>query len=180
MIHVVTLEPFDADRSQAICRALFTAYGVGCELSGELELPDDAEGPEGLDAEKLLSEAEQVKTFADDKVLYLVQRTLAPRPSPVGPLPTHGFARYGGDRAVASAGSLPGRDDGEAATLARTLAIAKLAVHQVGHLWELHHCLDARCAMAPPWGVAWAKSNQPELCAFCREKSERRMKTAPA
>ncbi|MHB1844135.1 MAG: archaemetzincin [Deltaproteobacteria bacterium] len=180
MIHVVTLEPFPAEEVQAVCRALFNAYGVGSELAGGLELPEDARVGDALDAVKLLAEVEQVKTFADDKVLYLVQQPLAPRESPVGPLPTHGFSRYGADRAVASAGILPLPKGAADPEQARTIALAKLAIHQVGHLWDLHHCLDARCAMAPPWGVAWIKGGQPELCAFCRAKSERRMKTAPA
>ncbi len=174
MIHVVTLEPFEAEDVQLVCRTLFAAFGVGSEHVGEQGLPEEARDGGKLDAAKLLSEAGPVKTFADDKILFLVQSPLADRPSPRGLLPTHGYAKYGGDRAVASAAGLPSEPE------ARGLALAKLAVHQVGHLWDLHHCLDHRCAMTPPWGVAYARSPAPELCAFCREKSERRMKTTPA
>ncbi|HUB06204.1 MAG TPA: hypothetical protein VMB50_04345 [Myxococcales bacterium] len=174
MIHVVTLEPFEAEEIQAVCRALFAAFGVGSEHVGELELPDDARDGSKLDAAKVLSEAGPVKTFADDKILFLVQSPFADRPGPRGLLPTQGYAKYGADRAVASAAGLAGDPE------ARGRALAKLAVHQVGHLWDLHHCLDYRCSMTPPWGVAYARGQLPELCAFCREKSERRMKTTAA
>ncbi|MHB8420876.1 MAG: archaemetzincin [Myxococcales bacterium] len=174
MIHVVTLEPFEADEIQAVCRALFAAFGVGSEHVGELELPDEARDGGKLDGPKLLVEAGPVKTFADDKIVFLVQSPLAEREGPRGQLPTQGYAKYGADKAVASAAGLPADPE------ARGKALAKLAVHQVGHLWDLHHCLDHRCAMTPPWGVAYARSSLPELCSFCREKSERRMKTTPA
>jgi predicted Zn-dependent protease len=174
VIHVVTLEPFEADEVQAVCKALTAAFGMGTEHVGELEIPDDAQEGDKADAVKLLAEAGPVKTFADDKILFLVHSPLAARPSPAGALPTQGYAKYGGDKAVASAAGLP------ADPAARTQALCKLAVHQVGHLWELHHCLDYRCAMMPPWGVSYARTPAAELCSFCREKSERRMKTASA
>ena len=173
MINVVTLEPFDADEVQAICRALFTAYGVGTEQTGALNLPEAARTPEGLDAEKLLIEVESVKTFADDKVLYLVQQPFRPRKSPVGPLPTLGFSDFGGERAALSAKLVT---HGQTTPEGRAARLAKLAVHEVGHLWDLHHCIDTRCSMTPPWGVNFVQGSTAELCSFCRDKSERQMK----
>lgn len=172
MIHVVTLEEFPEEEVQAVCRALFAAFGVGSEHVGSQPLPSEAREKGKLDSVKLLAEAGPVKTFADDKILFLVQSALADREGPRGPLPTQGYAQYGGGKAVASANGLT-PDPG-----ARGQALAKLAVHQVGHLWDLHHCLDYRCAMTPPWGVAYARGSAPELCSFCRDKSERRMKIA--
>ena len=180
MIHVVTLEPFEPEAVQLICRALFVAYGVGCEHAGELEVPEDAQSGDGIDVVKLLAEAPQVKTFADDKILFLVQSKLVPRESPMGPLPTQGYAKYGGDKAVASVAGLSPAPGSGTPEDALALSAAKLAVHQVGHLWDLHHCLDHRCSMLPPWGVLYAHVARAELCAFCRDKSERRMKLSPA
>ncbi len=174
MIHVVTLEPFEAEEVDVVCHALFAAYGVGCEHAAALELPEEAREDGPLDAVKILSNAGPVKTFADDKILFLVHSPLSPRESPVGLLPTHGYASYSEDKAVASAAGLP--DD----PAAQAAALAKLAVHEVGHLWDLHHCLDHRCAMCPPWSVAYARNPAADLCSFCRAKSERRMKLNPA
>ncbi len=173
MINVVTLEPFESDDVLAICRALFTAYGVGCEPTGALALPGSSQTPEGIDAVKLLAEVETVKTFADDKVLYLVQRPFQPRKSPVGLLPTYGFSDFGGERATMSARLVT---QGQTTPEGRAARLSKLAVHEVGHLWDLHHCIDTRCSMVPPWGVNFAQGTSAELCSFCRDKSERRMK----
>ncbi len=170
MLHLGPRAACEAEEAQAVGKALTAAVGMGSEPGGELEIPDDAQEGDKLDVVKLLAEAGPVKTFADDKILFLVHSPLAPRLSPTGAIPTHGYAKYSGDKAVAS-------DAGFSSDPAvRTLALCKLAVHQVGHLWDLHHCLDYRCAMSPPWGVAYARSPAAELCAFCREKSERRMK----
>ena len=174
MIHLVTLEAFEASDVQAVAKALTAAFGMGSEHVGELEIPDNVQEGDKLDAVKLLAEAGPVKTFGDDKILFLVQSPLAARPSPAGAIPTTGYAKYGGERALVSAAGLPSDP------AARALALSKRAVHNVGHLWDLHHCLDYRCAMMPPWGVAYARGLAAELCVFCREKSERRMKTAPA
>jgi archaemetzincin len=170
VINVVTLEPFDADEVQAVCRALFTAYGVGCEQTGALNLPEAARTSDGLDAEKLLAE---VETFADDKVLYLIQQPFKQRKSPVGLLPTLGFSDFGKERAALSAKLVT---QGQTTPEGRAARLSKLAVHEVGHLWDLHHCIDTRCSMTPPWGVNFVTGSTAELCSFCRDKSERRMK----
>lgn len=180
MIHVVTLEPFEAEQIQTVCRALFVAYGIGSEPAGEFEIPSDAQDGDQIDAVKLLAEAPRIKTFADDKILFLIQSALGPRESLAGPLPTHGYAQYGGDKAIVSAAGAPLPPGIADPREARGQALAKLSIHQVGHLWDLHHCLDARCAMTPPWGVLYTRDSHAELCGFCREKSERRMKLAPA
>ena len=119
MIHVVTLEPFEAEEIQGVCRALFAAFGVGSEHVGDLELPDDARDGSKLDAAKLLIEAGPVKTFADDKILFLVQAPFADRQGARGALPTQGYAKYGGDRATASAAGLPADPEARGRALAK-------------------------------------------------------------
>jgi len=173
MIHVVTLEPHEPELVDAVRRALFTGFGVGAELTGQFSIPESAVVGGGLDAEKLTFAAESLKTFADDKVLYLVKRPFLPRPSPAGPIPTHGFADYGKERAVISAHLVT---QGYPTPEAQGQRLAKLALHTVGHLFDLHHCVDVRCAMQVPWGVVFQLGQSIELCSFCRDKSERRMK----
>ena len=177
MIHVVTLEPFETEIVQPVCRALFTGYGIGTEHSADLKLPEAAIVDGGLDAEKVIALGESLKTFGDDKILYLVKRAFRPRPSPVGNIPTHSFADYGRERATISAALVT---QGAATPEAQAQRLAKLAVHTVGHLFDLHHCVDVRCSMAVPWGQSYAQSQSADLCNFCREKSERRMKNDAA
>jgi predicted Zn-dependent protease len=173
MIHVVTVEPYEPELVDAVRRAVFTGFGVGAELTGQFSIPESAIIDGALDAEKLAFSAESIKTFADDKILYLVKRPFRPRASPAGLLPTHGFADYGKDRAVISAALIT---QGYPTIEAQGQRLAKLALHTVGHLFDLHHCVDVRCAMQVPWGVVFLQGQSVELCSFCRDKSERRMK----
>jgi archaemetzincin len=177
MIHVVTLEPFTPEETREICRALFAAYGIGAEHTAEFKVPEEATLEGGLDAEQVALKAESPKLFGDDKILYLLKRPFRPRPSPVGNLPTHGFAAYGGSRAAMSAALVT---QGVPTPEAQALRLAKLSVHTVGHLFDLHHCVDARCSMAVPWGPSFAQGQTADLCSFCREKSERHMKNDAA
>lgn len=170
MIRLVTLDSFDEELVSALTRLLYQAYGVGCEHAGEVEIPKEAIKGKELDATVLLAKAEAVVTYADDKVLYLTSRPFAPRELPSGKAPTPGLAEFGRTRAVVSTHGLPKGDD----LLKR---LGKQAIHDVGHLWELHHCLDARCAMYPPWTPAF-QTGEPILCTFCREKSERKIRLA--
>ena len=55
--------------------------------------------------------------------------------------------------------------------------IARHALHQIGHLWDLHHCLDPRCAMYPSWTPSFA-TGEALFCPFCREKSEQKIRLA--
>ena len=125
---------------------------------------------EPLDAEKLLEEVEGVRAYADDKLLYLTPRKLKERELPSGTAPTHGFARYGKDRAIITTRRLKDMEVG-------FKPVARHALHQLGHLWELHHCLDPRCSMYPPWTPSFAQGD-PIFCTFCREKSEQKIRLA--
>ena len=55
--------------------------------------------------------------------------------------------------------------------------IGRNALHQLGHLWELHHCLDPRCSMYPPWTPSFPQGDT-TFCAFCRDKSEAKIRLA--
>src|SRR5206468_1223315 len=77
-----------------------------------------------------------------------------------GAPPTPGFAEHGGARAVVSTASFSDLADGSDELRNR---LAKQAIHAVGHLWELHSCLDARCAMHPPWSEGVAANTEQQL-----------------
>jgi predicted Zn-dependent protease len=175
MIRVVTLDRFEDADVDALCKTLFQAFGIGCEHAGELPLPEEAQSTDevgAFEAATLLAEAEAVKTFTDDKIVYLTRRKLLQPPGPLGRPPTLGFAQYGGERAVVSAFGL------DLADLSEELRkrLGKQAIHEVGHLWDLHTCLDPKCSMHPTWSEGFGANAEPILCTFCREKSENRIR----
>ena len=167
MIRVVTVEEQDPAHVKRVCKVLFAAFGVGAEHLGTVPVPAGVRAGKELRAEKTLTELDAVKTFADDKLFYLTSEPLAPRELPTGKLPTQGFAQFAGERALVSSAGLGKGDE-------QIRKLAKHAVHQAGHLWHLHHCLDPRCSMFPPWAEQF-EAGDPVLCSFCREKSERVM-----
>ena len=179
MIRIVTLEPFDEGDIAGLCKTLYQAYGLGTEFAGSRPLPPEAKNEDGeYDAEKLLAEVEPVRTFADDKVLFLTRAPLVVRPGPLGPPPCWSFAEYGGEKAVVSLSRFPERGVSEASIEAWRKRLAREAIHAVGHLWDLHHCYDARCAMHPSWSPSLPASPEADLCTFDRDKSERRIRMA--
>lgn len=170
MIRLVTLDPIDSEVLNKLCRIVYQAYGLGCELAGEVATPHEAVKGDELDAAELLRSAAPVKSFADDKTVYLTTRPFAARDLPSGKAPTLGLSQYNGERAVVTTHGLP-QGDG---LLKR---FAKQVLHDIGHLWELHHCLDPRCSMYATWAPSFS-SGDPVLCTFCREKSEHKIRMA--
>ena len=168
MIRVVTLDEFDEKQLGKFCQTLYTAFGVGCEHTSSSRAPVNLTEP--FDAEQVIAQMPRVAAYQDDKILFLTKRRLADRELPSGKAPTHGFALQGRDKAVVT--THPKKDLEEGLKFA-----ARHAMHQVGHLWELHHCLDPRCAMYPPWTPAY-QNGDAIFCTFCREKSEQKIRLA--
>ena len=167
MFRVVTLGEVSDELVTRVCSALHVAYAVGSEHVGNQPVPKDVQQGDALDAIKLLATAGSVQKFADDRVVYLTTRALGPRALLTGKAPTFGLAKFGGERAVVSSAGL-----GTGDVLLRRLG--KHAVHEAGHTWFLHHCLDPRCAMHPPWTPAYVQG-EAILCPFCRDKSEKKI-----
>lgn len=179
MIRIVTLGPFDDTDIVSLSRTLYQAFGLGTEFAGEKPLPASAETDDGrYDAEKLVKEAQAPRLIADDKVLFLTAEALALPPGPLGEPPAWGYAQQGGARAVVSVKRLPARGVSEASIESWRRRLAREAIHFVGHLWELHHCYDGRCAMHPSWSPNLTANPDADLCNFCREKSERKVRLA--
>lgn len=168
MIRVVTFEPQDPKVIERLCRLLFQAFGVGCDHAGEMPLPAGHTAP--FDAEALANAAPVPRVYTDDRVLYVTQRPLQERALLSGTAPTHGFSAYGGRRALVTTA---GVKDVEASLK----LVARHAMHQLGHCWDLHHCLDPRCAMYPPWTPSFAAGDA-VFDTFCREKSEQKIRLA--
>jgi predicted Zn-dependent protease len=178
VIRVVTLAKLDPTDVTALTKALYRAFGVGTEHSGDRELPAIA-GPKGrIEAPALLAAAPQVRALTDDKVLFLTDAALSLPAGPLGEPPCFGFSEYDGRNAVVSVAKLPARGVSEASVEAWRRRLARESIHFLGHLWGLHHCVDARCAMHPSWSPALATAPDADLCTFCREKSEERIRAA--
>ncbi|WP_242354874.1 hypothetical protein [Anaeromyxobacter sp. SG64] len=179
MIRVVTLEKIDPADMAFLTATLYRAFGLGTEHAGDRPVPRDAETDDGrLDAVKFLQDVAPVRTFADDKVLYITGAPLALPPGPLGEPPCWGFSQYGGERAVITTSKLPERGVTEASIETWRRRLAREAIHAIGHLWDLHHCYDAKCAMHPSWSPALPANPEMDLDTFCREKSERRIRLA--
>ncbi len=179
MIRIVTLDPVDPTDLAFLTRTLYQAFGLGTEYAGERQLPAGLEGKDGrVDALRLLREAPPVRTYADDKIVYLTAAPLSLPEGPLGEPPCWGFADYGKDRAIVSLAHLPARGVSETSIENYRRRLARETIHAVGHLWDLHHCYDPRCAMHPSWSPSLAANPEMELCTFCRDKSERKIRMA--
>jgi predicted Zn-dependent protease len=179
VIRVATLDPLDPGDVAFLTKALYRAYGVGTESVGDRAMPRDAEGKDGrVDAVALLEDVERVRTFADDKVLYVTAAPLSLAAGPLGEPPCWGFALYGRERAVISTSRFPARGVSESSVENWRRRLGREAIHAVGHLWDLHHCYDGKCAMHPSWSPNLAANPEMDLCSFCREKSERKVRLA--
>ena len=168
MIRVVSFDSYDPAVIQRLCRLLFQAFGVGCDSAGEMAVPAGMTAP--FDAAALVRAAPSPRVYADDRVLYLTARPLKDRNLVSGVAPTQGFAEYGGQRALITT---HGIKDVEASLK----LVARYAMHQLGHCWDVHHCLDPRCAMYPPWTPSFSAGDA-TFDTFCREKSEQKIRLA--
>ena len=178
MIRVVTLAKLDPADVTALTKALYRAFGVGTEHAGHRDLPAIA-GPKGrIDAPALLAAVPSVRAFADDKVLFLTDSPLSLAEGPLGAPPCFGFSEYDGRNAVVTVARLPARGVSESSIEAWRRRLTRESIHFLGHLWGLHHCTDARCAMHPSWSPSLAPAPDADLCTFCREKSEERIRAA--
>lgn len=163
MIRIVTIDEYEAPILKALGKALYTAFAVGAEHAGSVTIPSGMAEP--FDGNKLLDALPKVQAFADDKVLFLTSRKLAPRKLPSGEAPTTGLSRYKSQRAIVTSSVIKSLNPDTVKTLAR------YAMQELGHTFGLHHCLDPRCAMYPTWTPSFA-GGEASFCVFCRETSE--------
>ena len=167
MIRIVTLDEFDPLVLKGLAKALYTAFGVGAEPSGQVAAPAGLAEP--YDPNKLLDTLPRVDAFADDKVLFLTTARLQARKLVSGEAPTHGLSRYNQQRCLVSTAHL------KALTPETVKTLARHAMQEVGHAFGLHHCLDPRCAMYVQWTPSYPLG-EASFCTFCREQSEQKIR----
>lgn len=173
MIRVVTLSEFEDETLALVLKRLHHNYAVGVEIGRRTTMPTEAYDPEtdAYKAVETIAEAEDVRAFGDDKILFLTDRPLSLPVGPMGPGPVDGFADFGEVKAIATSADVP-------KGMELPSALAKRAIRHVGHLFDLHHCHDAKCAMLPGWLEGFSQHPDADLCPFCREKSEQRISKA--
>jgi archaemetzincin len=49
--------------------------------------------------------------------------------------------------------------------------LVKESVHEVGHTFDLTHCEDFSCAMAPSHAVEWIDLKEATLCSYCQARA---------
>jgi archaemetzincin len=88
------------------------------------------------------------------------------------PIFTHvlGEAQEGGRFALASLYRLHGTDDRVQASPDQVVErLLKVAVHELGHLFNLGHCLDKRCLMHYSGNLSDLDETNLSLCPYCSE-----------
>lgn len=86
------------------------------------------------------------------------------------PILTHVFgeARQGGRCALVSVYRLKRNSDGSAPPLSLILERgAKVAMHELGHLFDLHHCTDRKCLMHFSGGLEDLDEAPLYFCRYC-------------
>ena len=167
MIRIFTLDECDPALLKQLTKSLYTAFGVGAEHSGPVTAPHGQQEP--YDANKLLDAMPKVSALADDKVLFLTSRKLAPRKLASGEAPTFGLARYSAQRAVVTSVGIKNLAD-------NLKTLARYAMQEIGHTYGLHHCLDPRCAMYPQWTPSYVTGDS-IFCTFCRDTVDAKIRT---
>jgi len=166
MIRIACFEEYEPKFLHALRRHLYTSFGIGCELAGLVPWPPENKEP--VDGYALLSLAPKVDGLPADRTLYLTQRKLRPRKLLAGELPTLGLSQPKNMRALLS---LPSHEELEP----QLKHIFRMAIAELGHCFGLHHCLDPRCAMYPPWTLS-QNNAEAVFCSFCRILSERHIR----
>ena len=181
MIHVVAVGEVGADLLQKLGARLYQIFGVGCELGPDMSLPVSMRGKggkSGVDGIELLEKVHSTRHLprSKDITIYITTKALKSVKLPTGvqeqpqslSLPEKGCGL------VSLSGLTSGKAGGNAAAQL-TARASRLAVHEVGHLLGLRHCVEAKCAMYPPWTPAFAASETVQLCAFCQDKCEQKL-----
>lgn len=167
VIHLVPVGDADRRRLEAVRVALATEFGASCHV-GDQELdPAGAYHPgrRQYHSTELLGALDRSRGGGDDILLGVAGVDL------FIPILTFVFgeAQFGGRCAVVSSHRLRQEYYGLPVDEAKlTERLVKEAVHEVGHLFSLHHCEDYLCAMAPAHSVEWIDLKGRWLCLQCR------------
>jgi archaemetzincin len=153
-----------------------TAKSIAGHILGHLRLPVDILPPLAppsfalddrrlqYDAGSILKAIECVRDDAYDKLIGVVDVDL------FVPILTYVFgeAKQGGRCGLVSIYRLKKNPDGSAVKASVQLErTAKVALHELGHLFDLHHCLEAKCLMHFSGGMVDMDRAPLYYCRYC-------------
>jgi archaemetzincin len=149
---------------------------ITAHISGYLDLPAELLPPlahpsYALDTQRrqynaavVIRKLESISFHQHDKIVAVVEVDL------FVPIFTHVFgeARQGGNTALVSMYRLgkTGKDHLPASSMALERA-AKIALHELGHLYDLSHCMDSNCLMHFAGDLEDLDRTPLYLCRYC-------------
>ena len=139
---------------------------IGADVVSPLKHPEYAyhKGRLQYDAGTILKALESLPFHGYEKMIGVIDLDLfVPILSYV-----FGEARQGGGYALVSLHRLKKNPDGSTATMPLLLERSgKVALHELGHLFNLTHCEDEKCLMHFSGGIADLDRVTPEFCRYC-------------
>ena len=152
--------------SKTIAANILGYMHIDTEIALPLEYPEYAFDKERLqyNAGTILKVFETIPFHDYEKVVGVIDVDL------FVPILTHVFgeAKQGGRCALVSVHRLKKNRDGSTAPLSLQLErAAKVALHELGHLLDLHHCMDERCLMHFSGDIEDLDKTPLYFCRYC-------------
>ena len=176
---IVSLGNTPDHAEERACSAVQSCFELNCEILSPEPRPEFA-----LDASRdqynsleILDWLESRFTRPDQWILGITNVDLT---IPVLTF-VFGEARLGGRSAVISAFRLREEFHGRPAdTMVLLSRVEKEAIHEVGHMLGLTHCLDRNCVMYPSNSLAQTDVKSTKLCPRCRSSLPPWCSTGPS
>ena len=170
MLDLLPVGDLDTRLLNALAPALADCFRVPCRILGKQLDPQFAFHPErGQHHSSELLQAMQ--PYAADGAWRVLGITGADLYIPILTF-VFGEAQMGGPCAIVSLHRLRQQFYGlppDPGLLVERLV--KEAVHEVGHTFDLTHCDDYSCAMAPSHAVEWIDLKESTLCDSCQDRA---------
>lgn len=165
-IAVVSFGVVDSMVTRTVAAHILGYLHIDTEMIPSLEFPQYAFNPQRLqfDAGIILKSFESLPFYGYSKVVGILEADL------FVPILTYVFgeARQGGKCAVVSLPRLrKNPDNTDAPKPLFWERTAKVAMHELGHLFNLVHCESKKCLMHFSGGVRDLDSTPPYLCRYC-------------
>jgi archaemetzincin len=169
MLELLPIGNFDARLLQNVAPALADAFRVPCRIAGARLDPQFAFHTERQQYHS--SEILQaMQEYASDGAWRVLGVTGVDLYIPILTF-VFGEAQMGGPCAVVSFHRLMQEFYGLPADPAILIErLVKESVHEVGHTFDLTHCDDYGCAMAPSHAVEWIDLKDVNLCGNCQSR----------
>jgi archaemetzincin len=169
-LDLLPIGELDAGLLETLAGALGNSIGVPCRILEPALNPEFAFHPERgqYHSSELLA---AMQPYAANRAWRVLGVTSADLYIPILTF-VFGEAQMGGPCAVVSFHRLQqqfyGLPDDPGLLIER---LVKEAVHEVGHTFDLTHCDDYSCAMAPSHAVEWIDLKEPALCSSCHARA---------